>query len=439
VLDSDRREDLMKRAVPGGVLAFLVLVLLAPASWAQQAPEREFGFLLGLASPSQTLSGYPQNLNLVSPLLGLRAATEIKPNVLLFGDLTGSRYDQGSDPSLNTAEYALRVGPEFLLGKKARFFVSPAVGWAYFFPREDPDFNRGLLSLGIGQRLVIEGSDALRWEFRVENTFDGSGSGPKSFANAQLLLGFSFGKPPLDSDGDGVPDRTDACPGTPKGAIVDAKGCPMDSDGDGVWDGIDRCPDTPKGAIVDATGCPKDSDGDGVWDGIDRCPNTPKGAVVDAFGCPKDSDGDGVWDGIDRCPNTPRAVKVDEFGCEVKAAPAIAPVPKALVLEGVNFESDSATLLSSSLAVLDRVAAMLKDWPDVRVEVAGYTDSTNTDAYNQKLSERRAEAVRSYLVSQGVAADRLTAMGYGESSPVADNGTKDGRLKNRRVELHRLN
>ena len=125
----------MKRAVPAGVFAFLVLVLFAPASWPQQPPEREFGFLLGLASPSQTLSGYPQNLNLVSPLLGLRAATEIKPNVLLFGDLTGSRYDQGSDPSLSTAEYALRVGPEFLLGKKARFFVSPAMGWAYFFPR----------------------------------------------------------------------------------------------------------------------------------------------------------------------------------------------------------------------------------------------------------------------------------------------------------------
>lgn len=123
----------------------------------------------------------------------------------------------------------------------------------------------------------------------------------------------------------------------------------------------------------------------------------------------------------------------------VAAAPAIAPVPKALVLEGVNFESDSATLLASSLAVLDRVAALLKDWPDVRVEVAGYTDSTNTETYNQRLSERRAEAVRSYLMSVGVAADRLTAMGYGESSPIADNGTKDGRQKNRRVELHRLN
>ena len=179
----------MKRAVPTGVLAFLVLVLLAPASWAQQAPEREFGLLLGLAFPAQELSGYPQSVDLASPLLGLRAATEIKRNVLLFGDLTGSRYDQGSDPSLDTTEYALRVGPEFLFGKKARFFVSPALGWAYFFPREDPNFNRGLLSLGIGQRLIIQGSDALRWELRGENTFDGSGSGPKSFINAQFLLG----------------------------------------------------------------------------------------------------------------------------------------------------------------------------------------------------------------------------------------------------------
>jgi OOP family OmpA-OmpF porin len=428
----------MRRALFATLAGSLVL-LVGSTLWAQEPPEKEFGLLLGVGFPSQGLSGYPQKVDLGSPLLGLRAAMELKRNVLLFGDLTGSRYNQGPDRSQDTKEYALRVGPEFLFGKSARFFVSPALGWAYFYPREDNAFNRGILSLGIGRRLIIQGSDALRWELRGETTFEGSGSGPKTFTNAQFLLGFSFGTPPLDSDGDGVPDKRDACPGTPAGATVDAAGCPKDSDGDGVWDGIDRCPDTPKGAIVDKFGCPIDSDGDGVPDGIDRCPNTPKGAIVDEFGCPIDSDGDGVPDGIDRCPNTPKGTKVDQFGCPEAKAPALFGAgQKALVLEGVNFASDSANLLPPALVVLDRVAASLKAWPDVRVEVAGHTDSTNTEAYNQKLSERRAETVRNYLISQGVAAAQLTAKGYGESMPIADNGTREGRQRNRRVELRTL-
>ena len=120
---------------------------------------------------------------------------------------------------------------------------------------------------------------------------------------------------PIDSDRDGVPDGLDQCPDTPAGAVVNSFGCPTDSDSDGVPDGLDKCPDTPRGATVDATGCPKDTDGDGVLDGIDKCPDTPKGAIVDATGCPKDADNDGVPDGIDKCPNTPVGVKVDASGC----------------------------------------------------------------------------------------------------------------------------
>jgi len=113
---------------------------------------------------------------------------------------------------------------------------------------------------------------------------------------------------------------------------------------------------------------------------------------------------------------------------------AVAPAPK-LVLEGVNFDFDKATLRQDDIGTLDDDVATLKSWGDVDIEVAGHTDSMGSDAYNMKLSQQRAGAVRNFLISKGVAADRLTAKGYGESQAVADNATEEGRFKNRRVEL----
>lgn len=240
---------------------------------------------------------------------------------------------------------------------------------------------------------------------------------------------------PLDSDGDGVPDGRDDCPGTPRGAVVDDNGCPVDSDGDGVPDGIDQCPDTPAGARVDSRGCPRDSDGDGVPDGIDQCANTPRGAVVDARGCPLDDDGDGVPNGIDQCLDTPPGTKVDAKGCSV-----IFDVGRdVLVLEGVKFDFNSAELTSGARTILDRIAQALVQYPDVNIEVAGYTDSVGNDAYNLRLSQARANAVRDYLISKGVAASRLSAKGYGEADPIASNDTEEGRERNRRVVLKKLN
>ena len=115
--------------------------------------------------------------------------------------------------------------------------------------------------------------------------------------------------------------------------------------------------------------------------------------------------------------------------------PAPVVVPKTLVLEGVNFDNDSAQLHSDADEILDKAVATLREWGDVKVEVAGYTDSASTDAHNQELSTSRASAVRDYLISKGIDASRLTVKGYGESNPIADNGTAEGRLKNRRVEL----
>ncbi|MES1944848.1 OmpA/MotB [Salinisphaera sp. PC39] len=237
-----------------------------------------------------------------------------------------------------------------------------------------------------------------------------------------------------DSDGDGVPDIHDECPNTPKGAAVDSKGCPLDSDGDGVPDYKDKCPNTPKGVQVGPEGCPLDSDGDGVPDYKDECPNTPAGTQVDDKGCPlvQDADGDGVPDDRDQCPDTPEGVAVLANGCAVG---------QSAILQGVNFEFNRTRLTASAQRILDRVATALKDSPEFRVEIAGHTDSLGSASYNRQLSQERAEAVRQYLIQQGVDGDRLVAEGYGESEPIADNTNPDGtdnpegRATNRRVEL----
>ena len=205
-----------------------------------------------------------------------------------------------------------------------------------------------------------------------------------------------------DSDGDGVPDSKDQCPGTPAGAPVDATGCPLYSDGDGVPDYLDKCPGTPAGVKVDLDGCPLDSDGDGVPDYLDKCPNTEKGAKVDANGCPPGGD-------------------------------------TLAIVTNVNFDFDSAAIRKDSEAKLGRVVSILKDNPDVRVRVEGHTDSTGPEKYNLGLSYRRAESVKNYLVANGIDAGRLSVVGFGEAKPLVSNKTRAGRAVNRRVEFKVLN
>ena len=177
---------------------------------------------------------------------------------------------------------------------------------------------------------------------------------------------------------------------------------------------------------------PADSDGDGVPDGIDRCPGTAYGVVVDAFGCPPpappvDSDGDGVLDPDDACPGTPLGLAVDARGCAVMAA--------KIILRDINFEFDSARLTQSAKTSLDKVLEGLRGQPSMSLVIEGHTDSVGATAYNLKLSKERAAAARTYLIESGVESSRLEATGFGESQPIATNKTKDGRAENRRVEF----
>ena len=272
----------------------------------------------------------------------------------------------------------------------------------------------------------------------------------------------------LDSDKDGVPDYLDKCLKTPAAAIgkVDSVGCPLDTDGDGVPDYLDKCPDTPLEANgrVDVHGCLTDADKDGVPDYLDEC-DTPASAIgkVDSVGCPLDSDDDGVPDYIDKCPKTPLAAEefVDESGCPVDSdgdgipdyldnCPTIAGVAdnegcpeikkevKVLfqkALEGIQFETGKVSIDPSSFALLDQIFKVLVENHGYLIDVRGHTDNSGTPAVNLKLSESRADAVRNYLIKKGISKNRISSQGMGDTKPIADNETEEGRAKNRRVEF----
>jgi outer membrane protein OmpA-like peptidoglycan-associated protein len=312
--------------------------------------------------------------------------------------------------------------------------------------------------------------DAIPTPKLVPATVDNYNKGVQ--AGLSLLFGNSY-----DRDKDGVKDKADKCPGTPAGEEADASGCSAsqrDSDGDKVMDNADKCPNTPAGESVDAEGCSaaqKDADGDKVMNTDDRCPSTPAGEEVDASGCSasqRDSDGDKVMDNADKCPNTPAGESVNADGCsstqldddkdgvpnaadacpgteagtavDQRGCPALFKGPeRTVILKGVNFQFNRAKLTPDSRDTLMEVAKSLAGSPDVHVEVAGYTDSQGNSAYNQRLSQRRAEEVQKFLVANGVSPAQLTAHGYGESKPVAPNKTASGRAQNRRVELNRTN
>lgn len=308
-------------------------------------------------------------------------------------------------------------------------YLHVGVGYINTDPEGAVSENDGAMySAGAGFLVdMFRSNVALRGEWRHRLDTSGSQNLNDNLFSLGLQIPFGDSSPKfVDSDGDGVADGMDRCPNSPPGVTVDAYGCEVDSDGDGVKDSMDKCPGTPSGVAVDASGCPLDSDGDGVTDDKDKCPNTPAGAKVDMNGCELDSDKDGVVDRLDECPNTKPGVQVDIKGCEIK---------DEIALRGVNFQTNSDRLLPSASAILDDAAATLRKNPTIKVEVAGHTDSDGSAEYNEGLSARRAATVRDYLAAKGVAMDRMTTRGYGESQPIADNSTREGKAQNRRVVL----
>lgn len=230
-----------------------------------------------------------------------------------------------------------------------------------------------------------------------------------------------------DTDGDGIIDEQDDCP--TEAGLAKYNGCqPKDTDGDGFTDDEDKCPDV-AGTL---RGCP-DSDDDGVADDNDKCPNE-KGT---ALGCP-DTDNDGIMDKLDKCPNT-KGIAANN-GCPerkvVNTKPSTAEIEKInFSMRNIKFITDSDAVTDESSSKIDEAVIFANSYPGVVFLIAGYTDSVGDNAYNQRLSERRAKRVYDTMIKRGVDASRLRYAGFGEDNPIGANGTKEGRALNRRVEI----
>ncbi len=279
---------------------------------------------------------------------------------------------------------------------------------------------------------------------------------PEDFDNFQDRDGC----PDPDNDRDGILDQFDKCPNEPedKDGYQDDDGCPEDNvsdrDGDGIPDDRDKCPDTPedKDEFEDMDGCPEaDNDADGIPDTKDICPGMDedkkngfaktkedKDGFQDEDGCPDpDNDQDRILDKDDQCPNEPETYNgyQDEDGCPDKGKVRVT-AGKIEIFEKVYFETNKAIIKPESYPILDAVAATLKGHPEIKlVEIQGHTDERNSDEYNMRLSQDRAEAVRQYLMDKGVEPARLIARGYGESRPIDPRHNAEAWAKNRRVEF----
>jgi OOP family OmpA-OmpF porin len=427
---------------------FLSLVLMlglftAPAYSELRVRSQSLAPAFGMMFWDMTDKGFPVKSK--SPYLGARYTAYLIERF-------GIQVNFGIMPSANaedTKDYMLMMlGGDAVVNLATETVVPYVLAGAGFMrnlkEKEDLPVSDPYFELGGGIKFFVGETVWLGVDARdVFLRYEVEGSGKELLQNilGTVEVGFQWGGgPPPDTDMDGVSDKKDNCPDTPTGALVDLHGCPIDGDGDGVYDGLDKCAGTPAGATVDKTGCPKDSDADGVLDGVDKCAGTPKGAVIDKTGCPKDSDGDGIFDGLDKCPDTRAGAKIDATGCEIEAL-EYEFLSKEKVELHINFKTGSAIIMDDSKPELNNIGAILTKYSEVKVEIAGHTDAQGSDESNMKLSQKRAESVRLYLVEnfKMVGSDRLIAKGYGESQPVASNDTKEGMAQNRRVEVKVLN
>ncbi len=342
-----------------------------------------------------------------------------------------------------------------------------------------PDFGGGfnfrlgeVVNLQIQETFYYTDDDEIDGEVKEAN--DG-------FLQHTIGLTFNMGKCE-DVDADGVCDKKDKCLNTPKGVTVDKEGCPVDTDKDGTADYLDECPSVAgvaslKGCpdkdadgiadkadacpdvkgLANLAGCP-DTDADGVADKDDKCPQTTTGYKVDNMGCPFDNDKDGLVNEEDRCPDIAGTIAlkgcpdtdadgvadIDDL-CPTKpgniankGCPEIAPedVKKInKIASSIYFETGSNKLKKSSIAQLNTLVDLMNKYEGAKLTIDGHSDSQGNDDFNMTLSQKRVDAVKTYLMSKGILESRLTATGYGETKPIADNKTSAGRAKNRRVEL----
>jgi outer membrane protein OmpA-like peptidoglycan-associated protein/opacity protein-like surface antigen len=403
-----------------------------------------------------------------SGLFGARAALAFNPILSLEVEGVGI---PGGDRVHNYREFIVgwrahvlaHVMPGQILNGKLRPFVLAGAGALSVVSTQGTDYNEikkdtdFAFHVGAGVKYALNSLIGLRLDARalaVPNTSDNGLSPDFEFMGG---LTFTLGgheappppppppAPPKDSDGDGILDANDKCPNAAedKDGFEDEDGCPdLDNDKDGIPDATDKCPNEPetKNGIDDEDGCPeKDTDGDGILGSRDKCPDEAedKDGFEDEDGCPDlDNDKDGIPDATDKCPNEPETKNgfQDDDGCPDELPAEVAKFTG--VIEGISFRKNSAVIKPASFKTLKEAIKVLQAYPALRIEIAGHTSDEGKREFNMKLSERRAEAAKAYLVKGGVDASRIIAVGYGPDKPIADNKTKKGQEKNRRIEFH---
>lgn len=357
-----------------------------------------------------------------SPVYGLRGGYNFTQSLGLEGyiNYVQSEYESlAGNPDMDVFGYGIDGLYHFLPENRLVPFVALGLGNTHYDPAGMDNHDKFTLSYGAGLKYFLTDNMALRADVRHVMPFN-------DHYNDLLYtfgLTFAFGGPT---------EKVETQVSEPAAAVTVEVA--RDTDGDGVLDDRDACPNTPSGVKVDTDGCPLDSDKDGVYDYMDKCPNTPSGVKVDADGRPLDTDKDGVYDYLDKCPGTPIGVAVDKNGCPFQ------PVEKEIIEKGrvtlnVQFDFDKDVVKPEYREEIGQLAGVLKKYPDLTITIEGHTDSVGEATYNKSLSQRRADAVKRYLVEEfGIDAKRLIAKGYGETQPVASNANKEGRQKNRRVD-----
>lgn len=323
------------------------------------------------------------------------------------------------------------------LVERGRFRPFLLVGYGGLTSKVDdtnvvPDDTDGAFHAGVGAKLLLTDRVGLR--------VDGRALAPPSIFSDIVTVGDEIGFDGPDYEALLSVYMTFGGE-KPVAAPPPAPAPDLDPDQDGIAGALDRCPNDPedKDGFEDDDGCPDpDNDADGILDGNDKCPLQPENVngADDEDGCPEvDTDGDGFFGTKDSCPEQPETKNgfQDGDGC-----PDEVPTPLKKftgVIEGINFRTGKAEVLRGSHAILDRAVAVLKEFSDVKLEIGGHTDDRGSDEFNRDLSQRRADAVKDYLVAKGIAPERLNSVGHGEGSPVGDNATSTGRAKNRRTEF----
>jgi outer membrane protein OmpA-like peptidoglycan-associated protein len=342
------------------------------------------------------------------------------------------------------SHYAVDGTLKYNLLKEKRIIPFIEIGGGYTWV---DDIGSGTVNGGIGASYWFTDNIGLSVQTSYKHAFEDYGV--KHF---QHLAGIAIKFGGTDTDGDGIYDRDDACPEV--AGLAAFNGCP-DSDGDGIEDGKDSCPN--EAGSKEMNGCP-DSDGDGIADKDDACPN--EAGLAALAGCP-DADGDGIADKDDACPN--EAGPAENKGCPwpdkdgdgVLDKDDICPdVPGTVANNGcpevteavqktlldyaktILFDTGKASIKKESEEVLNNIVSILAEYKNSKFTIDGHTDSTGSAKTNQRLSEERAYSVMNYLIENGVASSRLSATGYGEDRPIADNNTNQGRRTNRRVEIN---